>query len=511
MFDKEKVKNPESKTTFKTEFKKEKKKYQRELFRNQILKRRLKTEEKTKEISNRISFKLNHLDSFQNENLKNKIIEYLLLEPKIENLEKDIESLNSEDIYIKHLSIINIRKLIIINQKICQKIIDNCLLKLFEFASDLSQPHLQLESNWILTNLCSLSSPHNIINLINKGIIDIFIETLKSKYSQIVEQAIWGIGNLSGDNINVKLKILKKNKIDFLIEVYLFFKNEIKIYNCFIWIFSNLCSFELKVNLFHLQKRLKIILIENFIISEDEHNLEESLLGVVYNFNDDLLDSICEINFLNKLKLYYNINLQNFNENRLKLIYEILLKISLSDKHEEILINHNFLHLLKIAMDIKNDFNIEKICLILNNLSFKYTNEIIKEQNLVQKILSFLNLNKKYSKDALWVICSMCSYKDKDCVNYLINIIQVIDIFKNILLNDKNENEIISIVLQAMIKLFLFFKEIDQLIFFRNEIIICGLAEIIEKYQTKSNNLIYVNSLFIMENFFEIGNFVKTF
>ena len=507
MFKKSGDKKEEKKDSYKNIYEKEKIKLKKNIMKNQILKLRLKNKENEENIKSQIKFNINHLESLNNENLKSKIINFLLQETDLEKLEDYINVLYSKDIYEKHFAIINIRKSIIQNHSICQRIIDKSLLKLFEFASNKNQPHLQLEANWILTNLCSLGSRHNIINLVNKGIIDIFINTLNSDYSQIVEQAVWGLGNLSGDNINVKTIILKKKNIDFLVKIFKKFKEETKIYDCFIWIFSNLCSFKISEDLLYLQKTLVLILIENFIISENESGLEESLLGIVINLNRDkeILALTTNEKFLTKLKLYYSILINNydFNKNKIHSIYEILLKISLDDVYEGCLIKYHFLKLFIVGLEINNEKNLKQILMLINNLVFNFAPQIILEKGLMQKILFILSSDKKSSEDALWVICSMCSSKNKDCISFLIQDINILEMFKKILFNDKIQRNVILIILQAMIKLFYYFKENGELVQFRNKVIQKNLAEIIEKYQYYAENVVYINALFILENFFD--------
>lgn len=505
MFKKPEDKKDIKKNSYKTIYEKEKIKAKKHILKNQILKLRLKNKQNEENIKIKIKFKIDHLDSLNNENLKSKIIHFLLQESIPAKLDEYITLLYSKDIYEKHFAIINIRKSIIKDHKICQKIIDKSLLKIFEFASNKNNLHLQLEANWVLTNLCSLCTPRNIINFINKGIIDIFIENLNSEYSQIIEQIVWGLGNLSGDNVNVKFKILKKKNIEFLISVFNKFRKVEKIYDCFIWIFSNLCSLEEEESIFYLKKPFILILIENFIVSENESGLEESLIGIVMNLNKEILELIVNEKFLSKLKLYYSMLINNYYENKNKInsIYEILMKISLDETYEGYLIKYDFLKLFEFGLKIEDLKNENDILMLINNIVFNFAPKIISEKELMKQILNILSSDKKSSINALWIICSMCTNKDKECIFFLIKNINILEMFKKILINEKIEKNVILIILQAMIKLFYYFKETGGIIIFRNQVIENGLAEIIENYQFYLDNDVYVNALFILEFFFD--------
>jgi len=48
-----------------------------------------------------------------------------------------------------------------------------------------------------LTNVASGNNEHVQV-LISKGTVEAFIQLLKSPHVEVVEQAIWGIGNIAG-------------------------------------------------------------------------------------------------------------------------------------------------------------------------------------------------------------------------------------------------------------------------------------------------------------------------
>lgn len=46
--------------------------------------------------------------------------------------------------------------------------------------------------------------PDHVQVLIDKGTIPILVELLKSPHIEVIEQAIWGLGNIAGDNPKVR-------------------------------------------------------------------------------------------------------------------------------------------------------------------------------------------------------------------------------------------------------------------------------------------------------------------
>jgi len=64
-------------------------------------------------------------------------------------------------------------------------------------------PKLQFEAAWCLTNVASGDHEHVQI-LISKGTVEAFVKLLSSSHIEVIEQAIWGLGNLAGDNPKIR-------------------------------------------------------------------------------------------------------------------------------------------------------------------------------------------------------------------------------------------------------------------------------------------------------------------
>lgn len=54
-----------------------------------------------------------------------------------------------------------------------------------------------------MTNLASGNSDHVQV-LLEKGTVNVLVELLSSQHIEVVEQAIWGLGNISGDSAKVR-------------------------------------------------------------------------------------------------------------------------------------------------------------------------------------------------------------------------------------------------------------------------------------------------------------------
>jgi len=81
-----------------------------------------------------------------------------------------------------------------IDMMISAGIIPKCI----EFLRNKTNPELQFEAAWVLTNIASGTSAQTDI-VVKAGAVEPFIEMLRSPFNHIAEQAIWALGNIAGD------------------------------------------------------------------------------------------------------------------------------------------------------------------------------------------------------------------------------------------------------------------------------------------------------------------------
>eukprot|EP01084_Bolivina_argentea_P138999 244579_1 len=130
-----------------------------------------------------------------------------------------------------------------------QSIIDTGMIsKLVQFLQDDKNinEELQHEVAWIFTNICS-GTEEQTQYVIDKGVIPLFINLIKSTSYLVQEQAIWALGNISGNNLNSRNLVLNNNILQQFVPIC---KNYLKLKNhkqgiCVLrnvsWVVSNLC------------------------------------------------------------------------------------------------------------------------------------------------------------------------------------------------------------------------------------------------------------------------------
>jgi hypothetical protein len=75
---------------------------------------------------------------------------------------------------------------------------------------------VRLEAWWSLANL-AVGSNGECGHLVKKGVIPCFLRSLKEKDPKLIEQGVWGIGNLCADSVAFRDSILLEGGMPLLL------------------------------------------------------------------------------------------------------------------------------------------------------------------------------------------------------------------------------------------------------------------------------------------------------
>jgi importin subunit alpha-6/7 len=159
-------------------------------------------------------------------------------------------------------------------------------------------PQIQYECAWIITN-CASGNNEEVEHLINLNAHEAFIELLKSSSKLLVEQAIWGLGNLAGDSIKIRNMLLDRGILPILIAIVEKADPESSFYAYGIWTISNMCRGRPAPKI-QLVKFAIPLLIKSLETSKNEEIISDSAWTFPYLTEDSSLgvETIMEAGFM---------------------------------------------------------------------------------------------------------------------------------------------------------------------------------------------------------------------
>jgi hypothetical protein len=147
------------------------------------------------------------------------------------------------DIIEKHEGIIKLRRCLCaqISTPIQEALDLGVLPVLIELVKQDQHPVLKVEAAWSVTNIASGDS-QQVQQIVEKGVIPLFIQLLSKPDLALVEHAVWGLGNLAGDCVEFRDIVVTNFTMNSFAVLYERVKlsNE-RLRDQIIWAASNLC------------------------------------------------------------------------------------------------------------------------------------------------------------------------------------------------------------------------------------------------------------------------------
>ncbi|KRX01871.1 Armadillo-type fold [Pseudocohnilembus persalinus] len=418
-----------------------------------------------------------------------------------------VQSINSNDIEQQHYGTIGLRKILSTedNPPIQNAIDANLIPRLIQFISQDELKHLQLEAAWALTNIASGNSSQTQA-IIDKGAIPIFIKLLKSDQSEVAEQAIWAIGNISGDCAVYRDMILRSGGLQPLIAIIQNATTKAAIKHG-TWALSNLCRGR-PLPKFQLVKDALPILAQVLMRTTEAEILGDAAWALSYLSDGDesRIDMVIQTGIIPTLISLLRSPILSILIPVLRIIGNIV--TGSEQQTNQVLNEPNALPELFQILNHNQKTARREACWALSNITAgtkDQIHQIIKEERYIEKLFSLLETdNDDIKRESAWVLSNATSQAYPEDVRYLVNK-GILKLFVQNL--DSKDNKTVAVILEAI-----------------NNILNCGqqnftsngenifLIELdnqqgvdkIEELQKHTCNNVYKKALNILEKHFEI-------
>jgi len=377
------------------------------------------------------------------------------------------------------------------------------------------EPHLQLEAAWSLVNI-SAGTNLQTRCVIDKGAIPRFVKLLKSNNTILAEQAIWAIGNISGDSSEFRDIILSYGGLHPLINVIRRAKEEKDdgIVKQGIWALSNLCRGKPEPKL----KDIKDAMPTFSRAIQEEYDLEvlsDATWATLHISSAEYapLIQLVETGIVPSL-------IRNIDNPYLNILVPTLRILGNILSCEEdgptniVLQNPNFIKKLHKLIFHEKKAVRREACWALSNIAAgepEHIDLIINYPKIVHQIIKIvLSDNPEVKKEAGWILSNATSNADKDQIKKMVKL-GILDCLGTLVKEEDENADMIKIGLEGLENMLRQGKEIASQEGTENLLLIemesKGVITRIEKLQEHKNSDIYEKALAIIEEHYVLEDF----
>ena len=427
-------------------------------------------------------------------------------------LSEVVQLLHENGDYKKLIGAIIIRKSLSATQNPnCDSLIDsNWVPTLIEMSKQIENIKLKKEALWSITNIASQQHCY-VEYLVNQSVIPVLFECLNFEEPEIVEHAVWWLGNIAGDDDAYKQQINQTGAISKLLQILLHSNVMSDLRRNCAWCISNLFRGALLPESEYVNMAIPVLI--EVLKQEDWSTIWTDIL---WNFN-----YITEKDYSTFPRIFEcdgaQIFIKAFRSSE-KTIFIPAVRIigNLTwgeDLHIEYLVNWGVLNDFKNVLSSQPSEYIQKEWYwALSNFcasSQIWTTEILNLGLDLQFMQAVLHGSEKIKTEAIWCLCNLTPNLTKEMAEHLIknNIIQVLIEF----LKSNTVARSTLVALEGLGKILDFNKELqgdnkDKIIDMVEQ---CGGIDVIELLQTHPNQNVYSKALSILEKHFNIDDMIN--
>lgn len=330
---------------------------------------------------------------------------------------------------------------------------------------------------------------------------------MDSKIQEIQEQAIWAIGNLAGDSIKIRDKIIQKKGLEKIIK-HFSTAERITLIKHSVWAISNFCRSKPAPDYENMKPIIDLIIRSIYKLDQDYEFLVDScwVLSYLTEHHKKSIRRILETNILPKLITFLSYPILYIQLPILRIIGNIVA----GNAHQtQLVIEAGALDMLKKTMYHEKRSVRKETCWIISNIAAGTQQQI--EALIINDFLPILdyvikNDEPEIQKEAIWAACNLSSTENKSLMQIILNQ-EILELICYCL--KSNDAKFIAVSLEAFGNLLNFGKlyltnngvnlivaKIDQL----------GMFDVLENLQFHPVEIVYEKTIKLLETYFDTEN-----